>query len=161
MTKSQLFSDVFDENQSSGVALKNKELKKIIFNFLDKVDTSSITELSKELNISVPKTTSLINELIKNELIKDEGKVESTGGRKANMYGLVPDACFFLGVDIKKYYININQRSKLITRWTFTINYFSFKCNFIFLGHYSSINFFIEKDPSIFVSSSALDFMHW
>ena len=32
MTKSQLFSDVFDENQSSGVALKNKELKKIIFN---------------------------------------------------------------------------------------------------------------------------------
>ena len=107
MTKSQLFSDVFDENQSSGVALKNKELKKIIFNFLDKVDTSSITELSKELNISVPKTTSLINELIKNELIKDEGKVESTGGRKANMYGLVPDACFFLGVDIKKYYINI------------------------------------------------------
>ena len=95
MVKPQLFADVFDENQSSGVALKNKELKKIIFNFLDKVDTSSITELSKELNISVPKTTSLINELIKNELIKDEGKVESTGGRKANMYGLVPDACFF------------------------------------------------------------------
>jgi predicted NBD/HSP70 family sugar kinase/predicted transcriptional regulator len=119
MTKSQLFSDVFDENQSSGVALKNKELKKIIFNFLDKVDTSSITELSKELNISVPKTTSLINELIKNELIKDEGKVESTGGRKANMYGLVPDACFFLGVDIKKYYINIgllNFKKQLVNQ---------------------------------------------
>ena len=119
MTKSQLFSDVFDENQSSGVALKNKELKKIIFNFLDKVDTSSITELSKELNISVPKTTSLINELIKNELIKDEGKVESTGGRKANMYGLVPDACFFLGVDVKKYYINIgllNFKKQLVTQ---------------------------------------------
>ena len=79
MTKSQLFSDVFDENQSSGVALKNKELKKIIFNFLDKVDTSSITELSKELNISVPKTTSLINELIKNELIKNKTDSKTYG----------------------------------------------------------------------------------
>jgi predicted NBD/HSP70 family sugar kinase len=89
------------------VALKNKTLKKLIFNFLDKTDRSSITELSKELNISVPKTTSLVNELMAENLISDYGKVDSTGGRKASMYGLVPDACFFLGVDVKKYYVNI------------------------------------------------------
>jgi predicted NBD/HSP70 family sugar kinase len=74
---------------------------------LDKTDRSSITELSKELNISVPKTTSLVNELMAENLISDYGKIDSTGGRKASMYGLVPDACFFLGVDVKKYYVNI------------------------------------------------------
>ena len=59
MSRPHLFSNIFDENQPSGVALKNKGLKKVIFNFLDRVDISSITELSKELNISVPKITSL------------------------------------------------------------------------------------------------------
>lgn len=107
MPSRRKFSDVFNEETSSGVALKNKALKKLIFNLLDKSDSSSITELSKELNISVPKTTSLINELIEDRLISDYGKVDSTGGRKASMYGLVAEACFFLGVDVKKYYVNI------------------------------------------------------
>ncbi|NCW12074.1 MAG: ROK family protein [Chitinophagia bacterium] len=119
MAKPQLFKNIFDETQPSGVALKNKGLKKVIFNFLDKVDNSSITDLSKELNTSIPKTTSLINELKREGLIKDEGKIESTGGRKAIMYGLVPDACFFLGVDVKKYHINIgliNFKKQLVTQ---------------------------------------------
>lgn len=107
MPKTKILSAVFKEESSSGVALKNKTLKKLIFNFLDKTDSSSITELSKELNISVPKTTSLVNELIEDGLISDYGKIDSTGGRKASMYGLVADACFFLGVDVKKYYVNI------------------------------------------------------
>lgn len=107
MRKTRILSDVFNKESSSGVALKNKTLKKLIFSFLDKTDSSSITELSKELNISVPKTTSLVNELIEDGLISDYGKIDSTGGRKASMYGLVSDACFFLGVDVKKYYVNI------------------------------------------------------
>lgn len=107
MPRTKILSAVFKEESSSGVALKNKTLKKLIFNFLDKSDSSSITELSKELNISVPKTTSLVNELIEDGLISDYGKIDSTGGRKASMYGLVADACFFLGVDVKKYYVNI------------------------------------------------------
>lgn len=107
MPKPHLLQDVFSDDNFSGVALKNKALKKLIFNFLDQTESSSITELSKELNISVPKTTSLVNELIEEGLISDYGKIDSTGGRKASMYGLVSDACFFLGVDVKKYYINI------------------------------------------------------
>jgi transcriptional regulator of PTS gene len=45
--------------------------------------------------------------LIQDGLIKDYGKVDSTGGRKASVYGLVAESCFFIGVDIKRYYINI------------------------------------------------------
>jgi predicted NBD/HSP70 family sugar kinase len=121
MPRNRIFSDVFNEETSSGVALKNKALKKLIFNILDKADSSSITELSKELNISVPKTTSLINELIEDRLISDYGKIDSTGGRKASMYGLVAEACFFLGVDVKKYYVNIGLmdfKKHLVTQKT-------------------------------------------
>ena len=121
MARNRIFSDVFNEETSSGVALKNKALKKLIFNILDKADSSSITELSKELNISVPKTTSLINELIEDRLISDYGKIDSTGGRKASMYGLVAEACFFLGVDVKKYYVNIGLmdfKKHLVTQKT-------------------------------------------
>ena len=114
---------MFNNDNSSGVALKNKILKGLIFKFLDQTESASINEISKEINISVPKTTSLITELIEEGLISDYGKFESTGGRKANLYGLIGDAGFILGVDVKKYYINIgilnfkkqliNQKSKI------------------------------------------------
>jgi len=119
MPKPHIIKDVFSDDNASGVALKNKVLKKLIFKYLDQTDASSITDLSKELLISVPKTTSLVNELIVEGMIKDYGKIDSTGGRKASMYGLVSDACFFIGVDVKKYYINIgllNFKKQLVTQ---------------------------------------------
>ena len=114
-----ILSRVFNNDNSSGVALKNKILKGLIFKFLDQTESASINEISKEINISVPKTTSLITELIEEGLISDYGKFESTGGRKANLYGLIGDAGFILGVDVKKYYINIgllNFKKQLINQ---------------------------------------------
>ena len=108
--------------------MKNKILKGLIFKFLDQTESASINEISKEINISVPKTTSLITELIEEGLISDYGKFESTGGRKANLYGLIGDAGFILGVDVKKYYINIgllNFKKQLIhqkSRITFKLD---------------------------------------
>lgn len=114
-----ILSKVFNNDNSSGVALKNKILKGLIFKFLDQTESASINEISKEINISVPKTTSLITELIEEGLISDCGKFDSTGGRKANLYGLIGDAGFILGVDVKKYYINIgllNFKKQLINQ---------------------------------------------
>lgn len=99
--------ELFSLGSSSGVAYKNKALKKQIIQFIDNRGSSSITELSKELTTSVPKTTVLVGELIKEGLLQDEGKIDSTGGRRASVFGLVSDACFFLGVDVKKYHINV------------------------------------------------------
>jgi glucokinase-like ROK family protein len=104
--KQHLFT-VFNDENESGVVYKNKSLKRLIINHLDQNDQSTITEISKDLNTSVPKITSLVNELIETGLIKDEGKFDSTGGRKASIYGLVPDACYFLGVDVKRYSVNL------------------------------------------------------
>lgn len=115
--------DIFKDYVASGVAHKNRSLKRSIIKYIDIHGNSTITELSKELSTSIPKTTALINELMQDGLLQEQGKLDSTGGRRANMYGLASDACYFIGVDIKKYYINfglmdfkkqlINQKEKV------------------------------------------------
>jgi len=107
MATPHLIFEVFSDENTSGVAHKNRVLKRLIINYLDNFSHVTIAELTKELNISAPKITSLITELMEDGLIKDYGKVDSTGGRRASLYGLVAESCFFIGVDIKRYYINI------------------------------------------------------
>jgi glucokinase-like ROK family protein len=107
MTENHRLFEVFNDDNASGVAYKNKTLKRSVINFMDRTGNITITDLSRELNISVPKITSLVNELIQDGLINDRGKIDSTGGRRASMFGLVSEACFFLGVEVKRYYINL------------------------------------------------------
>ncbi|ANE49995.1 ROK family protein [Flavisolibacter tropicus] len=99
--------EVFSDENISGVAFKNKTLKRAIINFLDNAGNATVAELNKEFNISTPKIITLVNELIHDGVIKDYGKVNSTGGRRASVYGLLAEAGFFIGVDIKRYCINI------------------------------------------------------
>lgn len=104
---SKLLFEVFSDDNISGVAFKNKTLKRAIINYLDTAGNATVAELNKEFNISTPKIITLVNELIHDGIIKDYGKVNSTGGRKASVYGLLAEAGFFIGVDIKRYCINI------------------------------------------------------
>jgi predicted NBD/HSP70 family sugar kinase len=107
MTGQQSIFELFSDETTSGVAFKNKALKRTIINHLDVIGNTTITDLAQALNISVPKITSLINELINDGLVKDYGKVDSKGGRRASMYGLVAESGFFIGVDVKHYYVNL------------------------------------------------------
>lgn len=106
-TAHQLFEVFSGEKPGSGVAYKNKTLKKDIINQIDLNGDMTIADLAKELSISTPKITNLVNELIEDGILQDEGKIDSTGGRRANIYGLVSDACYFIGVDVKRFGINI------------------------------------------------------
>ncbi len=60
-----------------------------------------------EIGTSVPKVTALVNKLIQEGVLKDFGKIESSGGRKPSLYGIVADSAFFIGVDVKNSHINI------------------------------------------------------
>ncbi len=64
MVLKQSIFEIFSEENTSGVAYKNKSFKRAIINHLDQTGNTTITDLAQELNISVPKITSLINELI-------------------------------------------------------------------------------------------------
>lgn len=101
------FFEELNSDNLIGIAYKNVHLKRETLAYFVNHGNATIAELGKELNISVPKATALISELIGDEIVKDYGKIESTGGRKPNVYGLVPDSAFFMGVDIKNSYVRI------------------------------------------------------
>jgi predicted NBD/HSP70 family sugar kinase len=96
-----------NEVSLSGVAFKNMTLKKSIIRYLDVHETATIADLGQTLNISTPKITSTVNELIEEGLMKEIGKIDSTGGRRANMFGLGADAGFFMGVEVTKNHVTI------------------------------------------------------
>jgi glucokinase-like ROK family protein len=91
----------------AGIAFKNLDLKKKILNYFASYGNGTLTELSKKINISTPKTNELVNELIDLGLVKDYGKTGSSVGRRPNLYGLNPDSVYFVGVEVKKDFINI------------------------------------------------------
>ncbi|WP_293914967.1 MULTISPECIES: ROK family protein [unclassified Sphingobacterium] len=111
------FLEELNGDNFSGVAYKNIQLKKNIISFFCAHNSATIADLCKELNLSVPKVTNLINELIQEELVQDLGKINTNGGRRPNLYGLIADSVFFLGVDVKQNHINIgitNLQNELV-----------------------------------------------
>ncbi|MDQ8005003.1 MAG: ROK family transcriptional regulator [Pedobacter sp.] len=100
------FAELSNEN-TSGVAYKNLTLKKAIVAYFSKNGNCTIADLCAELGLSTPKINNILNELINEGLVKDFGKLQSRGGRKPNIYGLVMESGYFLGVDVKKSHINI------------------------------------------------------
>ena len=60
----------------------------------------TLSELTKELHISVPTITKLVQELVQENIVSDLGKVETPGGRRPNVFGLASSAIYFAGVNI-------------------------------------------------------------
>lgn len=86
---------------------KNALVKKRIITHYIYNGSSTIPDLSKELNLSVPTVTKFIGEMCEDGYINDYGKLETSGGRHPNLYGLNPESGYFIGVDIKRFAVNI------------------------------------------------------
>ncbi|MBQ9548560.1 MAG: ROK family transcriptional regulator [Bacteroidales bacterium] len=67
----------------------------------------SIASYSKALGISVPTATKLVQELIEEGYLQDNGKVGTSGGRRPSTYGLNPDAGYFVGVDVARQHFHL------------------------------------------------------
>ena len=90
------------EKGSKNALIKKKIIKHYIYN-----GNSTITELSKKIDLSVPTTTKFIGKMSEEGYINDYGKLETAGGRYPNVYGLNPASGYFIGVDIKQSAVNI------------------------------------------------------
>lgn len=101
------FFEELNNDNATGVAYKNVSLKKFILSHFADSGNATIADLCKELNLSAPKITNILNDLINDGLVQDFGKADSISGRKPNLYGLVQDSVFFMGVDVMHDYINI------------------------------------------------------
>lgn len=98
--KQQLLKEI--EAGSKNALVKKRIITHYIYN-----GSSTITDLSKELDLSIPTVTKLISEMYEDGYINDYGKLETSGGRHPSLYGLNPESGYFIGVDIKKFALNI------------------------------------------------------
>ena len=85
---------------------KNAVLKQKILGLCINDGDFSLADLSKELGTSIPTTTKLVEELLTDGLLEDRGKQGTNGGRRPSIFGLNPAAGYFVGVDIRRKYIN-------------------------------------------------------
>ncbi len=85
-----------------GVSHKNLLIKREIIAFMAVHGECTLAELTKQLHISVPTITKLVNELVKEDIVIDNGKIETSGGRRPNIFGLANTAIYFGGVDIAR-----------------------------------------------------------
>ena len=92
------------EKGSKSALLKKKIIAHYIYN-----GTSTLPDLSKEMELSVPTVTKLIGEMCEEGYINDYGKLETSGGRHPFIYGLNPQSGYFVGVDIKRFSVNIGM----------------------------------------------------
>ena len=80
---------------------KTTTLKKHLIQHLIISGSSSIADIAKELQLSIPTVTKFVSELMNDNYILDLGKQNTPGGRKPNIYGLNPNAGYFVGVDVE------------------------------------------------------------
>ncbi|MDR1200966.1 MAG: ROK family protein [Tannerellaceae bacterium] len=92
---------------SSDESRKNSLLKKRIIQYLIISGESSIADISKEIEMSIPTATKLVMELLEEEFVLDSGKQNTNGGRRPNIYGINPASGYFVGVDVQRQLIRI------------------------------------------------------
>jgi transcriptional regulator of PTS gene len=138
-----------NESEITGVAFKEQERKKKIIALLSAKKESTIPELADYLNISIPKANELTIGLVEEGLVREAGQRAEGIGRKATAYSLNQNSCYFLGVEIKKYKINIG-----IMGFDKTITNSILNIPFPFLDPHESldaiireINNFLERSP--------------
>ena len=113
---------------------KNSIIKREILRECIAEGRSSIADLSRALNVSVPTATKLVGELIEEGFLQDEGKIGTSGGRRPNIYDLNPNAGFFVGIDIARHHFHIAISD--------------FKGNII--NYIQDIEFVLEANPDSF-----------
>ena len=88
------------ETENKGLLQKNNLIKRSIIAYMAVNGESTLAELTKELRISIPTITKLVQELVDEGIVTDLGKVETPGGRRPNVFGLTNTKIYFAGVNV-------------------------------------------------------------
>ncbi len=89
-----------EESSQKGITQKNNLLKRQIIAHMVTHGESTLSELTRRLHISIPTMTKLVGELIEDQIVVDNGKIETSGGRRPNIFGLANTAIYFAGLDV-------------------------------------------------------------
>ena len=89
-----------DKAADKGLSHKNNIIKRNIIAYMAVNGEATLAELTKELKVSVPTMTKLVQELADENIVSDLGKVETPGGRRPNIFGLRRSTIYFAGVHV-------------------------------------------------------------
>lgn len=87
---------------SKSAMMKQRIITHLIYN-----GSSTITDLSKDMDLSVPTVTKFVDEMCAEGYVNDYGKLETSGGRHPSLYGLNSESGYFIGVEVKWYTLNM------------------------------------------------------
>ena len=102
MSSLQEFFNRPEHDHAKGIVQKNNIIKRSIIAYMAVHGECTLAELARELHISIPTVTKLVEELVREKIINDRGKIETTGGRRPNVFGLANSAIYFAGVEISR-----------------------------------------------------------
>ena len=97
---SQLLEDITQKTKKGQHKLR-------VINYLLVHQTATMNEIAKELYVSVPTAAKILQELQDAGSIELQGKLEIGIGRFPVLFGLSPRGGYFIGVDVKRSYLNI------------------------------------------------------
>ena len=98
-TRSQLLTTYMREKN---LLYKGKIIKQLYF-----ASALSCSDLSVQIKTSLPLTTKMLNELIRDNDIIETGYAPSTGGRRPQMYSIRPDRMYTLSVAMDQLFTRI------------------------------------------------------
>lgn len=102
-----LFKTSFGDEPLKNNQLRKLNLKQSIIRELYQYKQLSIHYLSKTIKMSTPTITRAIDELIEEEMVREIGIGESTGGRRPSIYGLKASSRYVIGIDLERYFIRM------------------------------------------------------
>ena len=97
---SQLLEDITQKTKKGQHKLR-------VINYLLVHQTATMNEIAKELYVSVPTAAKILQELQDAGSIELQGKLEIGVGRFPVLFGLNPTGGYFIGVDVKRSYLNL------------------------------------------------------
>lgn len=86
---------------------KNSTIKREVLRLCIAHNNYSIADFSRALGVSVPTITKLITELKNDNFLQDEGKAGTSGGRRPSVFGLNPEAGYFVGMDVARHHFHV------------------------------------------------------
>ena len=86
---------------------KSAVMKKRIITNLMYNENSTITDLARDMDLSIPTVTKLIDDLCDQGIVEDCGKLETSGGRHPILYSLNASSGYFIGAEVGRRNLNI------------------------------------------------------
>ncbi|MDN3689233.1 ROK family protein [Cyclobacterium jeungdonense] len=91
------------EKKEGVVEIKNYINKLRIVKELYTLGNNTASNICQLVGISLPTVNLLLTDLLEENIVIKEGRGQSQGGRKPDLYGLAPDSFYILGMDLSRY----------------------------------------------------------